>query len=313
MKGNEIMVSNMSFSASVSSDRMRQIPDSEHTIIGNGPSTSISTFSSCTNKNNNINNNDKCNKWTKRRRSKITSTSSTSFLYPVLITNNNKHNNSLLVIINYLVYLIICVSLITQISCSTALISDLESSNNNNDDGSSTSSSDSNNNNNNKNVGGSSFSMDDALNRFNMENQIAAIFSRVSYGSTTTKRSISDLGLGQSSLTTIPTPFLTTNRYREKEKEPTNSNNKNHELQKHYQQINSHHRNFEEILERDHGLPTSAPNADILKTNSNPMYPNPNRHHNHERHHGNGPTPSPGVPIHPGLGGSKYNFCCSPF
>uniref|UniRef100_A0A336KRG3 CSON014817 protein n=1 Tax=Culicoides sonorensis TaxID=179676 RepID=A0A336KRG3_CULSO len=282
---------------------MRQIPDSEHTIIGNGPSTSISTFSSCTNKNNNINNNDKCNKWTKRRRSKITTASSTSpLLYPVLITNNNKHNNSLLVIINYLVYLIICVSLITQIPCSSALISDLESSNNNNDDGSSTSSSDSNNNS--KNVGGSLFSMDDALNRFNMENQIAAIFSRVSYGSTTTKRSISDLGLGQSSLTTIPTPFLTTNRYREKEKEPTNSNNKNHELQKHYQQINSHHRNFEEILERDHGLPTSAPNADILKTNSNPMYPNPNRHHNHERHHGNGPTPSPGIPVHPGLGGN---------
>lgn len=87
-------------------------------------------------------------------------------------------------------------------------------------------------------------------------------------------------------------------RYREKEKEPQ-STNKNHELQKHYQQINSHHRNFEEILERDHGLPTSAPNADILKTNSNPMYPNPNRHHNHERHHsGNGPTLAPGnLPI----------------
>lgn len=93
------------------------------------------------------------------------------------------------------------------------------------------------------------------------------------------------------------------NRYREKEKEP--STNKNHELQKHYQQINSHHRNFEEILERDHGLPTSAPNADILKTNSNPVYPNPNRHHNHERHHGGGPTPSSGV--HQVPGGSKYS------
>lgn len=52
---------------------------------------------------------------------------------------------------------------------------------------------------------------DDNLN-FNMENKIAAIFSRVSYGSTTTKRSISDTG-AQSSLTTIPTPFLTTYRY----------------------------------------------------------------------------------------------------
>lgn len=105
----------------------------------------------------------------------------------------------------------------------------------------------------------------------------------------------------------------TKNRYREKEKEP--ASNKNHELQKHYQQINSHHRNFEEILERDHGLPTSAPNADILKTNSNPLYPNPNRHHNHERHHGGGPTPSPGAPAHPGPGGSKYQtfFCLLKF
>lgn len=51
---------------------------------------------------------------------------------------------------------------------------------------------------------------DDNLN-FNMENKIAAIFSRVSYGSTTTKRSISDTN-AQSSLTTIPTPFLTTYR-----------------------------------------------------------------------------------------------------
>lgn len=44
-----------------------------------------------------------------------------------------------------------------------------------------------------------------------------------------------------------------------------------------------HHRNYELDLERDHALPTSAPNADILKSNSNPTYPNPNRHHNHER------------------------------
>uniref|UniRef100_A0A1B0CD28 Putative hybrid signal transduction histidine kinase m n=1 Tax=Lutzomyia longipalpis TaxID=7200 RepID=A0A1B0CD28_LUTLO len=37
-------------------------------------------------------------------------------------------------------------------------------------------------------------------------------------------------------------------------------------------------------LEKDHALPTSAPNADILKSNSNPTYPNPNRHHNQDRH-----------------------------
>lgn len=113
--------------------------------------------------------------------------------------------------------------------------------------------------------------------------------------------------------------FFICYRYREKEKD--SNGNKTPELHKHYQQINSHHRNFEEILERDHGLPTSAPNADILKTHSNPVYPNPNRHHNHERHHGgsgssvgggagspvipagNGPTPAPGAP-----GGSKYNY-----
>lgn len=59
-------------------------------------------------------------------------------------------------------------------------------------------------------TGGGSPISDDGLN-FNMENKIAAIFSRVSYGSTTTKRSISD-SVVQSSLTTIPTPFLTTYR-----------------------------------------------------------------------------------------------------
>lgn len=57
---------------------------------------------------------------------------------------------------------------------------------------------------------GSPVVAEDGLN-FNMENKIAAIFSRVSYGSTTTKRSISD-SVVQSSLTTIPTPFLTTYR-----------------------------------------------------------------------------------------------------
>uniref|UniRef100_A0A1B0BF20 Proline-rich transmembrane protein 3/4 domain-containing protein n=1 Tax=Glossina palpalis gambiensis TaxID=67801 RepID=A0A1B0BF20_9MUSC len=48
-------------------------------------------------------------------------------------------------------------------------------------------------------------------------------------------------------------------------------------------QLNLHHRNYELDLERDHALPTSAPNADILKSNNNPTYPNPNRHHNHDR------------------------------
>jgi hypothetical protein len=51
--------------------------------------------------------------------------------------------------------------------------------------------------------------------------------------------------------------------------------------------IGTHYRtgnNYENDLERDHALPTSAPNAEILKSNSNANYPNPNRHHNHDRH-----------------------------
>lgn len=161
--------------------------------------------------NNNVNNynkeDDKYNKWTKRRRSRDTSTQQKEhhrqhykLLHPVL--------NSSLVIIN-LVYLIICVSLITTIPCTTdalivdPLLGDITSDSSSGGGGTDTS----------KSGASAGISMDDALNRFNMENQIAAIFSRVSYGSTTTKRSISDLGgLGQSSLTTIPTPFLTTNR-----------------------------------------------------------------------------------------------------
>lgn len=51
------------------------------------------------------------------------------------------------------------------------------------------------------------------------------------------------------------------------------------------QNTGNRHRNYELDLERDHALPTSAPNADILKSNNNPSYPNPNRHHssNHDR------------------------------
>ncbi|KAL9911156.1 LOW QUALITY PROTEIN: uncharacterized protein ACN427_005480 [Glossina fuscipes fuscipes] len=89
------------------------------------------------------------------------------------------------------------------------------------------------------------------------------------YGTTsTTKRSIPD-NSNVPSLTTIATPLLTTLRYPEKTLQQS--------------QLNLHHRNYELDLERDHALPTSAPNADILKSNNNPTYPNPNRHHNHDR------------------------------
>lgn len=189
------MVSNMSLSASSSASDPPIIKCNQ---ILNGPLSTL--LSSCRRQRSSIaTSTNKNNKWTKRRRSRNVVFDQTEHnlikLHPVL--------NSSLVIIN-LVYLIICVSLITTIPCSTALIvdpllGDVSVS------ASDTSSTDS------KNAAAATFSMDDALNRFNMENQIAAIFSRVSYGSTTTKRSISDL-VGQSSLTTIPTPFLTTNR-----------------------------------------------------------------------------------------------------
>ncbi|KAJ6641022.1 hypothetical protein Bhyg_05955 [Pseudolycoriella hygida] len=93
----------------------------------------------------------------------------------------------------------------------------------------------------------------------NLEKSIAAVFNKVAYGSTTTKRSIPD-NVFVPSLTTVPTPPLTTYRYRDREKE--SQDDKNH----HQQQINLYHRNYEFDLERDHALPTSAPNADILKT-----------------------------------------------
>ncbi|XP_059609794.1 uncharacterized protein LOC132257083 [Phlebotomus argentipes] len=106
----------------------------------------------------------------------------------------------------------------------------------------------------------------------NLEQNIAAVFSKVAYGSTTTKRSIPD-SVAVLSLTTVPSPLLTTFRYRERERE-------SHDIDD--QVIN--HSAYDLELEKDHALPTSAPNADILKSNNNPTYPNPNRHHNQDRH-----------------------------
>ncbi|KAL9702739.1 hypothetical protein quinque_006257 [Culex quinquefasciatus] len=150
---------------------------------------------------------------------------------------------------------------------------------------------------------------------FNLEKSIAAVFSRVAYGSTTTtKRSIPD-NVYVPSLTTVSTPLLTTFRYREKDKDPGmslgGSGSGGGALggtdllgpgpggagggAPHYnqQQISQNHRGYELDLERDHVLPTSAPNAEILKSNSNPTYPNPNRHHGHDRHRHSNSTPYP--------------------
>lgn len=125
----------------------------------------------------------------------------------------------------------------------------------------------------------------DKMKMNNLERSVAAVLKKVAYGTTsTTKRSIPDTSYVPS-LTTIATPLLTTLRYAEKTSQQ--------------QQINHHHRNYELDLERDHALPTSAPNADILKSNSNPTYPNPNRHHNHERErhrHVINSTPLPSIP-----------------
>ncbi|XP_034670609.1 uncharacterized protein LOC117902997 [Drosophila subobscura] len=102
----------------------------------------------------------------------------------------------------------------------------------------------------------------------NFERSVAAVLIKVAYGTTsTTKRSIPDNSYA-SGLTTVATPLLTTQRYQSV----------------HQQLITSgRQRNYELDLERDHALPTSAPNADILKSNNNPTYPNPNRHHSHDR------------------------------
>ncbi|KAH8320123.1 hypothetical protein KR067_007315, partial [Drosophila pandora] len=118
------------------------------------------------------------------------------------------------------------------------------------------------------------------------ENSVAAVLIKVAYGTTsTTKRSIPENNYGLS-LTTVATPFLTTQRY--------NSVHQQHG-------VNGRQRNYELDLERDHALPTSAPNADILKSNNNPTYPNPNRHHSYERdrHRNNlqyNSTPNPLIP-----------------
>lgn len=89
-------------------------------------------------------------------------------------------------------------------------------------------------------------------------------------------------------------------RYREKEKDfeqKSALSSQHHQYQQHLS--SQKHTNFNNKysldLEHDHALPTSAPNADILKSNSNPTYPNPNRHHNHgERHRSHlNSTPSP--------------------
>lgn len=115
--------------------------------------------------------------------------------------------------------------------------------------------------------------------------QIAAVFNKVAYGSTT-KRSIPD---SVYPLTTLATPLLTTYRYSgdggeewlrvdlkkaAEEELETGRGNSDTDADDVGQGANFR---YGSDLEKDHGLPTSAPAADILKNNNNKNYNNPNR------------------------------------
>lgn len=117
------------------------------------------------------------------------------------------------------------------------------------------------------------------IDKVGFEQSIAAVLHKVAYGSTTTKRSIPDgmsaTGFG---VTTVSTPLLTTFRYRERDHETERG-----------QELSNGSPSYELDLEKDHALPTSAPNADILKSHGSSSYPNPNRHHNNDRVTGHRP------------------------
>lgn len=121
--------------------------------------------------------------------------------------------------------------------------------------------------------------------KINLE-QIAAVFNKVAYGSTT-KRSIPD---NVYPLTTLATPLLTTYRYSgdggeewlrvdlkktaEEDEQETGRGSSDADGDETGQGGNFR---YGADLEKDHGLPTSAPAADILKNNNNKNYNNPNR------------------------------------
>ncbi|XP_044731992.1 uncharacterized protein LOC123294872 [Chrysoperla carnea] len=143
----------------------------------------------------------------------------------------------------------------------------------------------------------------------NFEQSIAAVFNKVAYGSSTTKRSIPD-NWSLPHFSTIATPILTTYQYRDggnnewlrvdeviptfNEKIGPKRNKEEDDdgdiVKERRHQHKSHHHNpdlisYEHDLEKDHVLPTSAPNADILKGNTNKHYSNPNRYANDRAKH----------------------------
>ncbi|KAJ8910499.1 hypothetical protein NQ315_012346 [Exocentrus adspersus] len=129
------------------------------------------------------------------------------------------------------------------------------------------------------------------VDKINLEKSIAAVFNKVAYGSTT-KRSIPDNAYP---VTTLATPLLTTYRYSDGNDEWLRVDLKNMDANRESARANV---DFEQPdfegentrrdldsgygadLEKDHGLPTSAPAADILKNNNNKNYNNPNRYNN---------------------------------
>ncbi|KAK9886338.1 hypothetical protein WA026_015849 [Henosepilachna vigintioctopunctata] len=114
--------------------------------------------------------------------------------------------------------------------------------------------------------------------------QIAAVFNKVAYGSTT-KRSIPETAYP---VTTLATPLLTTYRYTDGYEEWMRVDTKKGPEKDSPKSNTNFEQDFSESgesgygsdLEKDHVLPTSAPAADILKNNNNKYYNNPNRYNN---------------------------------
>ncbi|KAK4878444.1 hypothetical protein RN001_010950 [Aquatica leii] len=116
------------------------------------------------------------------------------------------------------------------------------------------------------------------IDKINLEQSIAAVFNKVAYGSTT-KRSIPD---NSYPVTTLATPLLTTYRYSDGSDEWLRVDVKSSDGNSEYDDEDNRNNGdgYGMDLEKDHGLPTSAPAADILKNNNNRNYNNPNRYNN---------------------------------
>lgn len=118
------------------------------------------------------------------------------------------------------------------------------------------------------------------MEKFNLEQNLAAIFNKVAYGGTT-KRSIPE---NSYPVTTLATPLLTTYRYSDGSNEwlsvdvkKPDTPRSGYDYEDSIRREENYETNYGADLEKDHVLPTSAPAADILKNNNNKNYENPNR------------------------------------